>query len=531
MATLPSTTISRLLKLPQSDAVWEGDRRSLNEFDEQDTDQDRDCIIWVDASEESVRVMEMVSSETGMEAMIRTLLRAMETPQGSGKPSRPKRIVVRDREIQFFLRGLLQPLEITVEHVRELPVIDTVFENLRESSQQRPSLLPPNYEQPLLQTAQEIWENAPWENLADSEIITIDLLDENLDPLYLSVMGMLGAEYGILLYRSLESLKNFRSQIMQGDSMEDLEQVFMQQDCWFLNYEVGEEDEEAIEDASFVDVEPYFGSINPYEGLRPFLGEEEAKVVYVSLQALQQFISDHQWELETQQSQPLEQQYVIPLPETVDASTQLSVKVSNNPDLEEELMDLQETEDSEEETEVSSPIREDLVPQDSFLSIGMMPWDVIQQMQNNPKVVVDQSVGISQQGEGLPVVLIQTTRPKGKELIENIQALGGLQGIAFSTGEDPETDTAYDLGMLQTGNGELYLFGEFQQDDPTHVKARQKWDQRSQQTEGYCGLIIARGLKGASRGQPQMRDMMALFEAKALSQQDLGLGVLQLMEW
>jgi hypothetical protein len=83
---------------------------------------------------------------------------------------------------------------------------------------------------------------------------------------------------------------------------------------------------------------------------------------------------------------------------------------------------------------------------------------------------------------------------------------------------------------MQTGNGELYLFGEFEEDDPTHLQARQQWDKRCQQTKGYCGLIIARGLKGASRGQPQLQDMMALFEAKALSTEDLGLGVLQLME-
>ena len=129
----------------------------------------------------------------------------------------------------------------------------------------------------------------------------------------------------------------------------------------------------------------------------------------------------------------------------------------------------------------------------------------------------------------MPVVLIQTSRPKAKVLIEQIQAAGGLKAICFNPGEDPFTDITYDLGILQAGNGNLYLFGEFISDDPEHLEARKKWNQRCQKTNGYCGLIVARGLKGASRGNPQLRDIMALFEMKALEAKALGMGVLQLI--
>jgi hypothetical protein len=60
------------------------------------------------------------------------------------------------------------------------------------------------------------------------------------------------------------------------------------------------------------------------------------------------------------------------------------------------------------------------------------------------------------------------------------------------------------------------------------MAARKKWDQRCKKTKGYCGLIIARGLTGANRGNPQFRDMMALFETRSLSSKELGLGTLQL---
>lgn len=537
MATLHWTTIHRLLKLPQSNAVWEGDRRNIEALSsERTTDEDeKDCVIWVDGSEGIVRGMEMVSAETGMEAVVRTLLRAIEMPQGYGKPCRPQRIVVRDREIQFFLRGVLQELQIKVDHARELPLIDTLFQGLAENSEERPPLLPEKYESALLQTAQEIWESSPWSILDDSEIITLQFHQWEIeDPLYISVMGMLGTEHGILFYRSFESLKTFRAQMFQGESMEELENAFLKQDCWFLNYELPN-DEEDPDDFSAEDVDPHFGSVNPYEGLRPFLGEEEAEVVYVALQALQQFIQEHQSQLEIEFDQKLEQRYKIELPETVAKTPGVLVTVSMNPDLEEELMGLFEGEDDDEledseELEFSSPIKEDLVPKGSFLTLGMIPWEMIAQIRNNEKQIY-QSLGFSENGEGMPVVLIQTSRPKAKEMIDHIQSMGGLQGIGFNRGEDPTTDTVYDLGLIQTGSGELFLFGEFEEDDPTHIKARQQWEKRCKQTRGYCGLIIARGLKGASSGQPQLRDMMALFEAKALSTQELGLGILQLMEW
>ena len=66
-------------------------------------------------------------------------------------------------------------------------------------------------------------------------------------------------------------------------------------------------------------------------------------------------------------------------------------------------------------------------------------------------------------------------------------------------------------------------------DDPVHVAARKKWDQRCKKTKGFCGLIIAKGLTGASRGNPQLNDMMALFETRSFSPKDLGLGILHLM--
>ncbi|MEO0687350.1 MAG: hypothetical protein AAFY76_20445, partial [Cyanobacteria bacterium J06649_11] len=208
----------------------------------------------------------------------------------------------------------------------------------------------------------------------------------------------------------------------------------------------------------------------------------------------------------------------------------VSVTVATQTQLASELEEMSSFDDDEvmlNSSSASLSLRDDLIPEDSFLSLGMISWEMLEYLQDTSKY---HKVGdVAQVGEGLPVILIQTSRPKAKTIIECIEKDGGLSAICFNPGADPFDGTQYDIGLLQTKNQELFLFGEFEDDDPSHVEARQKWNQRCKNTKGYCGLIIARGLTGASRGNPQLRDMMALFEARYLSPKELGVGTLQLM--
>jgi hypothetical protein len=104
--------------------------------------------------------------------------------------------------------------------------------------------------------------------------------------------------------------------------------------------------------------------------------------------------------------------------------------------------------------------------------------------------------------------------------------MGGLKGICFNPGADMLIGEQYDLGLLQAENGELHLFGEFLNHDPTHKNARNKWNQRCRKTKGFCGLVIAKGITGASRGNPRVTDMVALYEMVSLKPEALGLGIL-----
>jgi hypothetical protein len=541
--SLNSSTRRRLQKLNQIPCVWEGDRRTLSTPNPRaDAEAGSECILWVDGSQGVVRAMDVVATDSGPEAVVRTLLRAMEHPNSPAKPARPQKIVVRDREIQFYLRGVLQELDIAIDYVPDLPLIDELYRGFEEFGEAHPPELPPQYAAALKKKAFEIWQAAPWELLEEHQIIAVKLNHFDVETLYISIMGMLGMEYGILLYRSAESLQRFRAKVLvEEDATEQLEEAFLKQDCLFLTFERsdeadGEEEFVDLADLPISEIEPSFGNIHPLEGLRSVLYEEEASAVFVALEALNRFLRNERRQLGGKTFPEISRSYRIPLlPSQPNEKTQsLNVTVSTMPSLAtelEEMADAVATEAMEAEDLDALPVfqslRDDLIPEDSFLSLGVVSWEMVQQLRQK---VTHQQVGKpTEAGDGLPVILIQTSRPKAKAAIDALQAAGGLKGIGFNPGADPFGGDRYDLGVLQTTNGELFLFGEFLEDDPVHVVARKKWNERCKHTKGYCGLIVARGLMGASRGQPQMKDMMALFEARSLSSKDLGIGMLQLM--
>lgn len=519
MTTLSPTTRSRLQKIPLSTAVWEGDRRPLGKMAshlEGVRDTDEDCIIWIDGSEGAVRAMDVVPEDMGIEAVVRTLLRAIESPHHPAEPNRPQKIVVRDREIQFFLRGVLQDLDINIEYSPQLPLIDSLYEGFTDV-RELPNPVPNLYERVIENVTNKIWHNAPWEILTDSDILQIELEDSEIDRVYVCVMGMMSAEYGVLLYRSLDSLKQFRATALgENHSPAELEKAFMAQDCWFLNYEQ--------ENASNSEFAAFFGSIHPFEGMRHSLDEAETKIVYAGLESLWRFCHRHRSVL-TEPIEAISKSYLITLPEIESFEETISTKVSTMPELAAELLDLgSDRVDLTQESDF--PISEDLIPDGSLVTLATIPTELRQQLQQQPKTYCQSGQIIYK--AALPTVFIQTTRSKANNLISRIKQAGGLKAVCFNPGHDPFNNEVYDLGILQTQDLELHIFAEYSQ-DAEHQVALKQWYLGCKHTLGYCGLVISMGATGASRGNPQPKDMLALFEARAINGAELGMGVLQLM--
>lgn len=494
-----------------------------------------DCVLWVDGVDETVRAMDMVPPDSGPEALVRTLLRAMEAPSGSQiQPARPQRILVRDREVQFFLRGVLQDLDITVDYTPDLPLIDEIFQSLQEVANKRHPHLPEEDADALTKIALDIWQEAPWQNLDEEKIISIKLNYEDVDTLYASILGMLGMEYGILMYRSVDSLKRFRQEVLSAeDNPKNLEHAFLQQDCFFVTYDQSTAESNGHGQHGLPPIEPAFGSLHPLEGMRPILHEEEASVMLVALQALHRFFQDHLEEIDMGEFPLLNSRYRIADPQQ--QGKKISVTVATLPDLAAELAEMTEDFSLDDDDlndldfAVVPVLRDDLIPRDSFYSLGAMPGNVLDELRQSAKTHQPANTELPKKLEWFPIVLIQTTRPKAMAIVEGIQTAGGLEGICFNPGEDPVNEIHYDLGILKTRNGDFYLFGEFDEEDPVHIEARQKWEQRCKKTKGQCGLVIAKGSTGASRGKPTMKDMLAFFEVRSLSANELGLGPLELM--
>lgn len=546
MPTLTRATCRRLKQLPQIPSVWEGDRRPLSAGSATsvglDMPEDGECILWVDGSQAVVRAMDMVPGEAGTEAVVRVLLQAMEHPHGPIPPARPQKIIVRDRELQFFLRGVLQDLDIVVDYVPDLPLIDEIFKGFEEAAEVQQPQLSPEYAEALREKAYAIWKDAPWQFLAEHQIVSIELNRWDIGTLYASIMGMLGVEYGILFYRSLESLKQFRQEIISNDSPEQMQEAFLKQDCMFVTFEPDEDLEE--DDNLFLDwtglplssIQPNFGNLHPLERMRSFLYDEEAIAILVALEALHRFFHQHRQKFSMGEFPVVSSRYRIPTPENADAivgngskkgqAQQVSVQVSTLPEVATELFEMVEEEDG------PFPfLRDDLVPEDALRWLEVLDWDVVDQLRdsNSAEPADDFSAKNSKhRGEGLPIVVIQTSQPKAKALIQAIQEAGGLNAICFNPGEDPFAGVSYDLGILQTQDEQFYLFEEFVEENAAYTSARKKWERICKKNKGRCGLVVAKGVTGAARGKPQPKDMLALFEARSLSAEELGLGPLEL---
>lgn len=522
MYTLPAASRRRLMKLPQSPVTWEGGYQTLPGGVQTGTEAVRSCILWADHSQGMVRAAELTETLPDAESITRILIQAMEHPQAPSRPARPQRIIVQDRELQFFLRGALQELEIKVDYAADLPLLNDIFQGLMGFLQVPEEETP--YLTDLETLAEKLWNQAPWQHLADHEILTIELNQWELGTLYASLMGNAGMEFGVLLYRSLESLKQFRQHAMRQTemSLEQMQAAFMRQDCLFLNFD---EDEDHLSPIGRFPLHPpnmlpSFGSIHPLEGARPFLYEEESLACYVALSALSQFCQRHRAAL-AKGFPSLKGEFSISLPKTIKTGlASIKVKVATQPALAAEF-EAGFSEFEEEEDGVSW-LNPDLIPDGATFSIGWLAWEMVSLIRRS--VNHHQAGKTVQAGDGLPILLIQTSLPKAKQILASLQKAGGVLKLGFKSGNDPIYQQEYDLGIIETKDGGLHLAAEFLADTPIHHQAREKWERRCKQTKGWCGLVIAKGITGASKGNPGVKDMVAFYEIPVCKGEDLGPG-------
>lgn len=553
MTRLNRITLDRLKRLPRVASVWEGDRRSVGSLmDEEQGLRSRetehsDCILWVDSSHGAVRGLTIVPTSSGYEPVVRTLLQAIEAPQGNLSPARPQKIVVSDREIQFYLRGALQGLDIAIDYAPELPLIDELFNALQQSAEMTEAELPPRYAEAMIDKAMEIWELAPWHSLNEQQVLAVELNDWDIETLYVSMLGMGGVEYGLLMYRSLDSLKQFRQRVLMGQqSPKQMQEAFLEQDCLFLNFELF--DDEPLPDApqpvSWLAaapeaVQPDFGSIHPLEGMRSQLADEEGATFLVAMEAIQRFVTRYRAQLEKPPLKDLQGNYKIPNPEKNSRSATLKVTVKTLPEVTAELA--AETDQAMADSPLGllpdfPVLRDDYVPEGAIIILTQFQRQMLNTLRLDPAIAFQGQATPNGTADALalPVILIQTSRPKAKKLIQQLQQAQGVKAVCFNPGNDPYSGEAFELGLMQTGDGELHLFAEYETNGSTDRHLLERWQTWQRDCDGACAVIIASGITGSSKGKPGMKDIVGIFEAHCRTPQDLHLPPLMLQhatEW
>ncbi|MEB3288459.1 MAG: hypothetical protein VKI82_01010 [Leptolyngbya sp.] len=540
MTRLSRITIDRLKQLPRMATVWEGDRRPVGGFVEEESSprhrpgerEHSDCILWVDSGQGTVRGITMVPSSSGYEPVVRTLIQAIESPQGSLPPARPKKIVVSDREIQFYLRGAIQGLDIEVDYAPELPLIDELFSALEQAGRMEDAELPDRYGEAMIDKAMEIWELGPWHSLNEQQVIAIDLNAWDIETLYVSVLGMGGVEYGLLMYRTLDSLKQFRERVLMGQqSPKQMQEAFLEQDCLFINFELLEDDPASSPFAALGwaniapdAVEPIFGSIHPLEGLRSQLADEEGAIFLVAMEALHRFVTKHRARLEKPPYPDLKGNYRIPNPGKSQGST-LKVTVKTLPEVTEELLDQTASAMDDGEDAPAFPVlRDDYVPEGALIFLTQFKRTWLEWAKLDPLVAyAEHPDGPLPHQPTLPVVVIQTSRPKAKTLLQNLQQANGVQAVCFNPGSDPFSGIHVELGLIQTGDGELHLFAEYESGPSPDQRLLGQWNRWQQASQGCCAVVITRGITGQAKGNPGPKDIIGVFEARHRTPADLNL--------
>jgi hypothetical protein len=545
MTTLNSSTLRRLKKLKQAATVWEGDRRPLPKARSQQDgtnliplhqnvgdEEQPQCIIWVDGSMGMVRAMDIVEPEVGQEAFVRALLQAMERPQSPAQPGMPQKILLSDRSMQFYLRGVLQDLNISVEYVEQLPLIDEIFANIVQHANTSPPAVPEEQARPLYAQADILLHRSPWEYLWDHEVISVEINSRDLGTLYAVVMGRLGLEQGVIFYRTKDSLMQFRQRIAANDSDEDLEETFLHQDCLFVLFESTESlDESELNymcaqgwPVAHDSVYPIFGMLHPLEGGRPFLYDEEAISLTVAIESFNQFLTQYGSKLKSGKSPALQGKYTIQVPTAAEheATAGLAVTVKTMPELSEEIHSLAEEEYEDDEPQ----IHEDLWPDKALFQLLAMPWSGVKNLRTVVPHRYVAEATFPEKGDALSGLLIQTSRPKALDLIREIEKFGGIKGICFNPAESFLGESS-EVGLVVMGNGDLHLFGEFHEDNPDLAQIRKKWQQRCKNAKGNCAVIIAMGVTGLSRGNPEINHILGYYEVKLISSKELGLGTLR----
>ena len=188
-------------------STWEGSRRpSGASFTD---DDDKDLILWIESETGKVRACTLVDEdEDGPASFWESLQTAIEKPL-TGIPGRPEHILIDDPEICKSLQALANEHGIKVSYKVSLPQLDEAYYALTDFLDEGPGysylgdgkILPSQVEAMAKETVRYL-KDRPFDDIDSDTAIRLEGPWDS--PLYATVLGNAGLEFGLALYFTRE---------------------------------------------------------------------------------------------------------------------------------------------------------------------------------------------------------------------------------------------------------------------------------------------------------------------------------------
>ncbi len=211
--------------IPQTDDIWYCAVRKLGTFirlDEEGDEYFRPSVILVmNLKTDMIQAVEIVREPISIQELNEKLQQVMVKPlrQFGVKAHRPAEIHFEDEALANALQPLLAQVQVTPRFAPQRENMDSIVQELEKSAfggdaGDYPGLLKqpgikPEQAGSLFSAALTFYQAAPWVQLSNDDILSIQVKGHQDTPYYVIVMGQGGEEYGLSVFRDWKEVETF----------------------------------------------------------------------------------------------------------------------------------------------------------------------------------------------------------------------------------------------------------------------------------------------------------------------------------
>jgi hypothetical protein len=319
--------IDQARKLPQTDATWECAARKTRSWvdDGKNAPYRPPIVMVIERESHLILANDMAERTIDADRVLQTLLNAIVRPMGGMMqlasqlmpPARPAQILFEDEAIVQALQPILAELGIRVAHATSLPAVDDALQEMQHflhpGQQVPPVVQTVDADAPMLmeffETADRFYRAEPWEQLWNGDIIEVRF--SSFEPMFCSVMGNGGREFGLVFYNSTHDV----AEVLSGRHPRRLPKGMVWLSCSF-----DEAPHAAFDDLDFMEAHgieladeyayPAAYSVTLPETVNP-LSLGELQMVAATMRVLPQFVVAHMFATEGE-PQPAQASFGLP---------------------------------------------------------------------------------------------------------------------------------------------------------------------------------------------------------------------------